>query len=259
MRHLIISIPLWVIAPALLAFFLGLSFAARELVRRRCDEETCRDLANQANSLITGLAATFAFFVGFAITVTWGAVSAGQAAIDKEANAIQQMSWDLKNIRDEAESQALLDKLRAYSAAAVGADIDYLVNGDTGNLPSVVLFDQFEDAVHEYAFSPKAAPQEVGSLVAAAAEVGNASGAVSVVAGRTLPGVLAALLLTSGVIVAAVMGISTVTLRRPFLAFIWAVIPAFSITVVIALEFPFAHGIGVNLTPLQAVAQSLKE
>jgi len=37
----------------------------------------------------------------------------------------------------------------------------------------------------------------------------------------------------------------------------WCLIPALSITVVIAFAFPFAHRIGVNLAPLQAVAEHL--
>jgi hypothetical protein len=38
---------------------------------------------------------------------------------------------------------------------------------------------------------------------------------------------------------------------------VWCIIPALSITVVIALAFPFAGGIGVDLGPLQSVAQQL--
>ncbi|MDA0252861.1 MAG: hypothetical protein O3B27_12795 [Actinomycetota bacterium] len=257
MRDLLTSTPLWAICALLLVFFIGVSYSARALIRRRCSGDTCEDLADQASHLLTGLAATFAFFVGFAITVTWGAVSAGQAAVEQQAAAIQQMAWKLNNIPDRAASAALMDKLGTYAATAANADDAFLVRGDTTNLPSLIPLDRFEDALHIYAFGPSAKPQEVNSLVTAAALVGTSSATVAAVAKRTLPGVLAALLLITGVLVAIVMGITTVTTRRPVLFFVWCLIPALSITVVIALAYPFAHRIGVNLAPLQAVASVL--
>jgi hypothetical protein len=257
MRDLLISTPLWAVCALLLVFFIGVSYAARALIRRRCSDDSCQDLADQASHLLTGLAATFAFFVGFAITVTWGAVSAGQTAVEQQAAAIQQMAWKLNNIPDRAASAALMDQLRAYAATAASDDDAFLVRGDTTNLPSLVPLDRFEDALHIYAFGPSAKPQEVNSLVTAAALVGTSSATVAAVAKRTLPGVLAALLLMTGVLVAIVMGITTVTTRRPVLFFVWCLIPALSITVVIALAYPFAHRIGVNLAPLQAVASVL--
>lgn len=83
MRDLIIAVPLWAIMAALLLLFSAVIFTARRIVRRRCADDTCEEIAEQANGLATGLAATFAFFVGFAITVTWGAVSTGQAAVEQ--------------------------------------------------------------------------------------------------------------------------------------------------------------------------------
>ncbi|MBJ7401668.1 hypothetical protein [Mycolicibacterium sp.] len=257
MRDLIIALPLWLIVAVLLVFFCGVIFTARWLISRRCGEDAREELVDQAKSLLTGLAATFAFFVGFAITVTWGAVSAGQVAVEQQAASIQQMAWKLNSIAHEAESTALMDKLRTYALTAATEDDPYLIRGDTTNLPSTIPLDHFEDALHTYAFGPTAAPQEVNSLVTAAATVGTNSATVSAVAQRSLPGVLTTLLLTSGVLVAVVMGIMTVTSRRPALMYVWALVPALSITVVIALAFPFAHGIGVNLAPLQAVAGNL--
>lgn len=257
MRDLLVATPLWLICAVLLVFFVGVSYAARTLIRRRCAGATCEDLADQAGHLITGLAATFAFFVGFAITVTWGAVSAGQSAIEQQAAAIQQMAWKLNNIPDRVTSTALMDDLSAYATMAAGADDEFLVRGDTAALPSAGPLDRFEDALHTYAFGPSAKPQEVSSLVTAATTVGTSSAMVAAVAKRSLPEVLAALLLITGILVAVVMGITTVTSPRPALLFVWCVIPALSITVVIALAFPFAHRIGVNLAPVQTVAGQL--
>ncbi|MEJ6538568.1 MAG: hypothetical protein QNL98_15240, partial [Mycobacterium sp.] len=217
MRDLIIALPLWLIVAVLLVFFCGVIFTARWLISRRCGEDAREELVDQAKSLLTGLAATFAFFVGFAITVTWGAVSAGQVAVEQQAASIQQMAWKLNSITNQGESTALMDKLRTYALTAATEDDPYLIRGDTTNLPSTIPLDHFEDALHTYAFGPTAAPQEVNSLVTAAATVGTNSATVSAVAQRSLPGVLTTLLLTSGVLVAVVMGIMTVTSRRPAL------------------------------------------
>jgi len=256
-RDLIIALPLWLILAVLLVFFCAVIVAARRLVLHRCSDDTCEDLVDQATNLLTGLAATFAFFVGFAITVTWGAVATGQAAVEQQAASIQQMAWRLNNIGDRAESAALMDKLRTYATTAATADDPFLIRGDTTNLPSAVPLDRFEDALHIYAFGSGAAPQEVNSLVTGAATVGTNAATVAAVAKRTLPGVLAILLVVSGILVALVMGIMTAGSSRPILMYVWALVPALSITVVIALAFPFAHRIGVSLAPLQAVAESI--
>jgi len=255
-KDLIILVPLWVVAPVLLVFFCGVIFAARRIVLRRCSKEACEELVDQSKSLLTGLAATFAFFVGFAITVTWGAVSAGQVAVEQQAASIQQMAWKLNNITDHTESTALMDRLRTYATTAASADGPFLRAGDTLHLPSAAPLDHFQDALHTYAFGPTAKAQDVTSLVTAAASIGTSSATVSAVAQRSLPVVLANLLLISGVLVAIFMGIMTVTSKRPFLMYVWALVPALSITAVVALADPFAHA-GVSPTALQAVAQGL--
>ena len=154
-------------------------------------------------------------------------------------------------------SAALREKLKLYATTAAYENGDDLARGDTSHLASAIPLDRFQDALHTYAFGPKAPKAEVSSLVSAAATLGSTSAAVSAVAQRTLPDLLAVLLLVTGVLVAGVMGVSTVNSRHSSLMLIWCVIPALSITVVIALAFPFASGIGVDLAPLQSVAQQL--
>ena len=257
MRDLFISVPIWVVAVLLLAFFVAVTLVVRAVVTSRCGDSSREELANEATRLLTGLAATFAFFVGFAITVTWGAVAAGQAAVEQQSSAIQQMNWSINNIPDKEESAILREKLRLYATTAAYENTDYLARGEPSNLPSAIPLDRFQDALHIYAFGPKAPKAEVSSLVSAAANLGSTAAAVSAVAQRTLPDLLAVLLLVTGVLVAGVMGVSTVSARHPVLMLVWCVIPALSITVVVALAFPFASGIGVDLAPLQSVAQQL--
>ena len=251
------GLPAWVTAIILFLFFAAVMLVARTIAARRCSEESAEKLSDESVRLLTGLAATFAFFVGFAITVTWGAVSAGQAAVEREAGAVRNMNWAINNIPDKQEGAQLRAKLATFTEAAAYRDKSDLARGDTANLPSAVPLDKFQDALHTYAFGPKAPGTEVTSLVSAARALGTESAAVSAVAQRTVPPLVAILLMVSGVVLAIVMGVSTVNARHPALMLTWAVVPALSITVVVALSGPFAKGIGVNLAPMQTVSQQL--
>lgn len=257
MRDLLITAPLWAISSVLLVFFGAVALGARSLVRGWLSEKDRADLADEATRLLTGLAATFAFFVGFAITVTWGAVSAGQSAVEQHASALKQMSWSISNLQNRDESAMLMAKLRAYANSAANDDAADLARGDTTALPSAASLDNFETALHAYAYGPTALGPEVSSLLRAGSTVSGTSAEISAVAQRNLPGVLAVLLMVCGVLVAGVTGISTVTARYPVLMYVWCLIPALSITVVIALAFPFAGRLGVDLAPLNSVAQQL--
>lgn len=254
MRDLLLAVPSGAIAVALFVFFGAVALCARWVGRRWVSADGRAGLAEEAGRLLTGLAATFAFFVGFAITVTWGAVSAGQSAVEQHASALKQMSWSINSIPDRAESTALMENLRDYATAAAQDDAAHFLRGDTTNLPSAARLDRFEDALHTYAYGPTARGPEVSSLVREAASVSGTSAELSAVAQRNLPGRLAALLLVTGVLVAGVMGLTTVDAQYPVLMFVWCLIPALSITVVVTLAFPFA---GVDMAPLVSVAQQL--
>lgn len=74
MRELIIGLPLPVVIVVAVLFFWAVTKAARKFVLRSRSVEEREALAEQSNHLLTGVAATFAFFVGFAISASWGAV-----------------------------------------------------------------------------------------------------------------------------------------------------------------------------------------
>jgi hypothetical protein len=117
--------------------------------------------------------------------------------------------------------------------------------------------DRFQDALHTYAFRPTTPGPEVSSLVTAARTLGTESAAVSAVAQRSLPTMVIVLLMVSGLILAVVMGISTVNARHPALMLVWSIVPALSITAVFALSSPFEKAVGVSLAPMQTVSQQL--
>lgn len=244
--------------PALMLFFVAVCFAARRIVLKRCDGETRNELAEQAQSLLTGIAATFAFFIGFAISISWGAVSAAQSAVEEQTSAIQQTAWEIRNLPDPAQSTMLMDKLRTYVSAAADLDSGFLARGVSIGLPSTVPLEDLETALRQTA--GKQQDSYVASrLSAVGSSLVSASASVAAVANRALPQPLMALLVIVAVLVSASMGISTATYGRRSMIFVgvWCVVPALSLTVVLALAYPFALRSGLTLAPLRAVAQHL--
>lgn len=251
------SPPLIVIVIALVAFFWLVTKAAREFVLRRRDADAREALADQANKLLTAVAATFAFFVGFAISASWGAVTAAQTAVEQQAATVHQMAWELNNIPDRAVSAALRDKLRVYADTVVGEDARELRKGNLAVLPSAQPLDRFENDLLAYALGPTAPERQASTLLSSASALNNASATVSAVANRSLPNPLLTLLIIVGMLASILMGISTVSYDRPSLMFLWCLIPAVSIATVLALAYPFAIRSGVTLAPMQAVTQQL--
>lgn len=257
-RDLIISLPLPAVASLLLVVFCLVGTGARRLVQRRCDENAREELVEQAKNLLTGVSATFALFVGFAISISWGAVTAAQTAVEHQSAAIHQMAWELRNIPDKAQSAGLLEKLSAYAVAAAEDDAPLLARGRTTDLPSAAKLEDFEDALTAYAAGPQV--KGVDGLVASASNLVSSAASVAAVANRALPRPLAILLAAVGVLVTIVLGITTVTSGRSSVLFVyvWCVIPALSLTVIWAVAFPFALRSGMTLAPLRALAESLR-
>lgn len=259
MRNLIIALPLPAVAAILLVVFCAVAVAARRAVAARCGDHARAELVEQANNLMTGISATFALFIGFAISICWGAVAAGQSAVEQHSAAVQTMAWELRNIPDKPASSALLDKLARYAQTAADEDVAFLARGEATGLPSGASLDDFENSVNAYAGGPGSARAD--SLLRAASEVISSSAAVAAVASRGLPRPLAVLLLIVGILVTALMGVTTVTSSRSSMVFVyvWCLIPAMSLTVVWALAYPFALRSGITVAPLRAVAQHLAD
>ncbi len=257
MRNLVIAMPPAAIAAVLWVFFGAVCLAARTVVIRRCSEEVREELAEQAGKLLTGVGATFAFFVGFAISISWGAVSAGQSAVEQQAAAIQRMDWEIRDIPDPAQSAPLLAMLKSYASAAATDDARPLARGVTVGLPSTAELQALENAVQSYAQSgTRSGGRDSSRLMSAMSDLVSASASVAAVANRALPQPLIALLFVVAVLVSAVTGISTVTHGRTSMAFVyaWCVVPALSLAVVLALAYPFALRTGLTLAPLRAFA-----
>lgn len=257
-RALIISLPPIVMAGSMFVLFCVVSAVTRRQVIRRFSAEVREELAEQANNLLTGVSATFAFFIGFAISICWGAVTAAQNAVEQQAADVQRMSWEIRDIPDNAVSSALGDKLAVFARAAADEDSRFLASGNTLNLPSAAALDSFEDAVKAYASGPGVGGAGPTLLSAASSLVASSAG-VSAVATRAVPRPLVALLFIVAMLVTIILGVTTVTSGRASMIFIyiWCLIPALSLAVVLVLAFPFALRSGMTLAPMRAAAHSV--
>jgi len=94
-------------------------------------------------------------------------------------------------------------------------------------------------------------------MVSAAASLTAAQSKVTAVAQRSLPIILIALIVLSGALLAATVGMSALTVKPPYLMYAWAFLAAVSVAVVLMMDFPFSGGITVNLGPLRVAAGSI--
>jgi hypothetical protein len=195
--------------------------------------------------------------------VAIAAVSEAQRDVEQHAAAIQQMTWELRNIPDASAAADLTAKLAAYASTAAYADTPFLARGVTVGLPSSPQLDDFETALNDYVAGHRGRTEvdslESDNLDSAMSQLVTSASTVSAVANRTLPAPLMSLLFIVAMLVSVVMGISTVTYGRPSVVFVWVscLIPALSIAVVVALAYPFALRTGLTTAPLRVVAEYL--
>ena len=252
MREILASTPTWVVVVVLFAYFLTLSLGCRAYVLSHNSKKRRDELADQASRLLTGVAATFALFVGFSITVTTDALDAGQKYIENHAAQAKELVWTFDSVSNRKVAQQLQRELRTYLLVSADEDPEYLQTGNTLNLPSAKPLDRLEKSIHRYAFSPETSDSDESAIVDAAASLNNSAAAITAVAHRTLPTLLVVLLLVVGSMIAAITGISFADMSRPILLPIWSLIPALSIAVI-----PGPADIGLDLEPLRAIAEAL--
>ncbi|MFM2438046.1 MAG: hypothetical protein RLZ55_863 [Actinomycetota bacterium] len=169
--------------------------------------------------------------------MTWGAVNAGQDAIDSLAASAQQLSWSSSNINDKAGATQIQAELAAYLNAFVTSDAEALAAGTVPPLPSARQFDQLQDGVHAVAYRGGDSVPEASGIVSAAAAPTAAQSKVTSVAQRALPPLLIVLILLSGALLAVGMG-TAAAVERPLLMCGWAFVAALSLTMVLLLDYP---------------------
>ena len=159
-------------------------------------------------------------------------------------------------MKDQAGADVINGNLRDFLNTVVRDDQRHLAEGDVSVLPSDEIFDTLQNNVHRVASGQGNADPVASGMVSAAASLTAAWSKVTAVAERRLPAVLVALILASGLCLAAAVGMSALTVERPFLMYLSALLSAMSVAVVLITDFPFI-GIGVDLAPLSVSASSL--
>jgi uncharacterized membrane protein len=244
------SLPIWLICLVLFLVLAGLALGVRALARRKLSDDTQEEVETHAGKMITGLAAAFAFFAGVAITMTWGAISSAQTAVEDLTAKSQQVGWAIGNIEDTQTGDALQVDLTAYANAVLNQDMPELAAGATADLPSDVPMSTLQDAVHSYAFARRTPASESTALVSAVQALGSADATLAAVAERTMPSLMGLLLLVSAVLLSMTVGLSSLSVSRPFLAVLWCFVIALTLSLVLAMDHPFGGVISVNLQPL---------
>ena len=238
-------------------FFAVVSGICRYGLAGVASPERREQVEEHAGKLLSVLGATFAFLIGFAITITWSAVGAGQDAVDLQASSAQQLSWAASEIHDKGGADEVNRNLRDYLDTVVNKDLSALAAEDFTALPSAESFDTLQNSVHKVAYGGGNTDPEANGMVSAAASLTAAQSKVTSVAQRSLPAILIVLIVMSGALLAATVGLSAATVKPPYLIYAWAFLAAVSVAVVLMLDFPFSGGITVNLGPLGVAADSI--
>lgn len=249
--------PWWLLIAVWFSFFVVLSLLSRYAVRRIASEDRRADLAEYAGKTLSPTGATFAFLIGFAATMTWSAINAGQEAVDSESTSAQQLVWATKSISDKAGAAEIVGNLDRYLTIAVSQDPAFLARGVTTNLPSAAAFDTLQHSVHNVAYNNGTTTPEAGAMTSAAAALTAAQAKVSAVAQRSLPPLIIGLLITAGALLAVAMGVSAAQVLRPYLMYGWAFVSAIALTVVLTLDVPFQGAVKVNMAPLAQLAETI--
>lgn len=245
---------------ALGACFLTLvTFSTRAAVIRWTSKERQSDLIDLASSMNAPVGTTLAFLIGFAVSITWGTMSAAQVAIEQVASSSQQLSWLTLNLNDQARANAINEDVVRYLNTIVEQDRKVLPSGDIVELPSFNALDQLERQIHQAAQGGSAVNPEVGPMLSAAAALTGSQAQLNAVARRQLPSVVMWLLLFTATLSAAVMGIVATKVRRPYLIVGWAFVAAIGIAVVLSLYSPFAGTVAVDFQPISDASQRIQD
>ncbi len=254
----IATLPTWVTVLICAVGFSAVTFGTRYIVRRRCSESRQDELVSLAKAMNGPTGTTLAFLIGFAVTITWGTMSAAQDSIEKVAASAQQISWLSENLQDTADSRVINQDLSRYLTTIANEDRPKLASEDIVQLPSFDYLDKVEQDVHRIGVKGARVNPETSPLLTAAAALTGAQADLNALARRQLPPVVLWLLLFTAALSAAVMGIVAAKVRRPYLIIGWAMVAAIGISVVLSLYNPFAGTVSVDFQPLVDAASRVQ-
>ena len=240
----------------------GTALLARRLHSRIKDTVRREDLSEHAEKTLGPIAASLAFLIGFAITITWGGISAGQAQVEAEATAAKQIVWALEMQAPHGSQEAVDQRSVAVLTQLVNLltvqdeeDRKMIPSGNVERLASTMKLSELETTVHAIILDPKTNPAKSSALQTAASEIASAKGELLAISRRELPVLLKLLILVNGLLLAAVMGMALATTKRPVLLIAWSFVVSLSISIVFMLDHPLTGPLGVSTQPLMDVVE----
>lgn len=252
--------PTWVVLLAFSVFFLVVMFGARLGLARVPDEERREEVADLAKSLNGPVGATLAFLVGFAVSITWGAMSTAQSAVERLAAQGQQTALVADGISDPTTRATVDTDLQAYLRAVADQDRVVLAEEEVTEMPSFSSLQTLAHTVRDLSRAAAGGP-DAGALGTVQSNVSTMAGIqaeLNAVARRALPPVVVQLLVVTGALSAATVGMLAVGVRRPYLIAGWALVIAMGLAVVVAIYNPFAGSVQITFDPLLDAAQRIR-
>jgi len=253
------SWPTWLVLTFFAVVALMVMFGARLALTRSHDRERRAELAGLADSMNGPVGASLAFLVGFAVTITWTTMSSAQSSIEKIAAQSQQMALLAGGVLTPAESDKVAQDLATYLRVIADQDSVVLATGEVPEMPSFGPLETLETDVRELERTPRSGNDaaQVAALHNDVVQLAETQAELNAVARRGLPSVVLQLLILTGSLSAATVGMLAVGIRRPYLIVGWALVIAMGLTVVIALYDPFSGSVSVTYDPITDAAQRI--
>jgi hypothetical protein len=243
------------------ALLITVGAIARFIVKRWLDPSHLDEEAKHADSMLEPIETTLALLIGFAITITWSGVSDAQIAIEAEAVSARQVAWSIiagpgdvtDGLPREMAVQTLKD-LTIFLNVSSAPDAHSIAAGLTEEDQTDLALRQFQRSARKLSYASTVAPAQAASIQSAADALAAAEADSSAIAGRQLPNLFIFLIFVTALLLAALQGVSLVKKPRPWAVFVWALIVALSITVVLQMDSPYTGDISVSRQSLSNVA-----
>lgn len=255
------SWPTWMVLALFSVGALLVMFGARLILARSTDETRREELADLAKSMNGPVGATLAFLVGFAVTITWTTMSSAQSSIERLAAQAQQTALLAGSALEPAAANGFDADLRSYLVTITDKDSVVLAGGVQTEMPSFASLEALQSDIRKLELTTKdsTAAADVRTLQADVVQLAQTQAELNAVARRGLPSVVLQLLILTGCLSAATVGLLAVDVRRPYLIVGWALVIAMGLTVVIALYAPFGGSVAVTFDPLSDAAGRIRD
>jgi hypothetical protein len=254
------SWPTWLVLVGFATLFLLIMFGSRLLLGRTTAGKRQEELSDLAGSLNGPVGATLAFLVGFAVSITWTTMSTAQTDVERLAAQAQQTALLAGSVLDPADSATVTSDVAAYLTAIADQDSAVLATEETTEMPSFPALEKLQSDVRDLVRSGGAG-EDATVLRTVQNNVITMAGTqaeLNAVARRGLPSIVLQLLVLTGCLSAATVGMLAVGVHRPYLIVGWAFVIAMGLTVVIAIYNPFAGSVSITFDPLLDAAQRIR-